>query len=287
MTNVSLFPSISGADCPTFKTIATHIDGTSHIAWCYMTAQPRQCFTAELLQDLNNWCEYMKANADRSNVRYHVIASAAPGIFNLGGDLDLFRRLAEHGDRDLLLDYAIRCIDAIHANLVSFQSSVTTISLVQGEALGGGFETVLSSDVVIAEKRSRMGFPEILFNLFPGMGAYSILSRKLDGKHAEQMILSGKLYSAEELYDMGLVDVLAEDGEGESAVLDYIKRENRARNGFRAFRQARNSTNPISYEELKKSVEIWVDAAMRLEKRDLKMMERLASRQHKAMTHAA
>jgi DSF synthase len=252
-----------------------------------MTEQPRQCFTVELLNDLNNWCEYLTGAAEKRDVRYHVIASAATGIFNLGGDLALFRRLAEEGDRASLLNYAVRCIDALYANLVSFDSAVTTISLVQGEALGGGFETALSSDVVIAERQSRMGFPEVLFNLFPGMGAYSILSRKLDGKRAERMILSGKLYYAEELYEMGLVDVLVENGEGEAAVFDYIKRENRAHNGFRAFRRARNSVNPITYGELKTSVEIWVDAALQLEPRDLKMMERIASRQRKSMPQAA
>jgi DSF synthase len=214
--------------------------------------------------------------------------SAKPVRLNyLGGDLALFIRHVENGDRDLLFDYAMRCIDALYANVVSFRSSVTTLSLVQGEALGGGFETALSSDVLIAEKRSRMGFPEILFNLFPGMGAYSLLSRKVGGKRAEQMILSGKLYTAEELHDMGLVDILADDGEGETAVFDYIRRENRARNGFRAFRQVRNGIDPITYEELEKSIEIWVDAAMQLEKRDLKMMDRLVARQHQTLPKAA
>ena len=49
----------------------------------------------------------------------------------------------------------------------------------QGECLGGGFEAALSSDVIVAEKSARFGFPEILFNLFPGMGAYSFLERKI------------------------------------------------------------------------------------------------------------
>jgi len=286
MNNLALFPAINVAT-PNFQAIATHIDRTHQIAWCYMTEQARQCFTTELLQDLNTWCDYMAANADTLGIRYHVIASTATDIFNLGGDLALFRRLVPNGDRESLLHYAIRCIDALYANITSFRSPVTTISLVQGAALGGGFETALSSDVIIAERRSRLGFPEILFNLFPGMGAYSLLSRKIGGKQAEQMILSGKLYSATELHDMGLVDVLADDGEGEAAVFDYIKRENRARNGFRAFRQARDSINPLTYEELKQSVKIWVDAAMQLDKRDLKMMDRIVARQHQVLPQAA
>ena len=97
-------------------------------------------------------------------------------------------------------------------------SSMTTISLIQGEALGGGFESALSSNVIIAERRARMGFPEILFNLFPGMGAYSLLSRRLGMKRAEDMIFSGRIYTAEELHEMGVVDLLVEDGTGETAV---------------------------------------------------------------------
>lgn len=221
----------------------------------------------------------MRTNAEHTNIKYHVIASRVPGIFNLGGDLDLFRRLVLANDRLSLLDYGTACIDVLYANITHLDQDLTTISLVQGEALGGGFEAALSSDVLIAERGSRMGFPEVLFNLFPGMGAYSLLSRKLDPKRAECMILSGKIYTAEELHGMGLVDLLVDAGEGERTVYEYIKRENRARNGFRSLRRVRDLRDPITYKELTDVLEIWVDAAMKLENRDLRMMERLVARQ--------
>jgi DSF synthase len=114
------------------------------------------------------------------------------------------------------------------------------------------------------------------------MGAFSLLSRRIGARLAQQLILSGKVYEAEELHAMGVVDVIADDGEGELAVYEYIKRENRARNGFAALRQARDSINPITYEELDRIVRIWVDAALRLEARDIKMMDRLVARQARA-----
>ncbi|MEE4331858.1 MAG: crotonase/enoyl-CoA hydratase family protein, partial [Wenzhouxiangella sp.] len=200
----------------------------------------------------------------------------------------MFRELVETGNRAGLQLYARRCIDALHANIRHFNRDITTISLVQGDALGGGFETAMSSDVLIAEKGSKLGLPEVLFNLFPGMGAYSLLSRKLNPAQAERFILSGTLYSAEELYDMGIVDVLADPGEGEMAVYDYVKRENRARNGFRAVRGVRALVNPVTYQELLEITELWVEAALRLESRDLRMMERLVARQsQKAESEAA
>jgi DSF synthase len=93
------------------------------------------------------------------------------------------------------------------------------------------------------------------------------------------MILSGPLHSAEELFEIGVVDILAEDGHGEKEVYDYISREDKARNGITASRAARKCTQPLSYEELRNVTEIWVDAALSLRPRDLRMMERLVKRQ--------
>jgi DSF synthase len=262
-----------------YRQLDVHIDQQYGLAWCYMHSATRPCFSAAMLDDLNNWFAHLRDHADALDLHYHVIASAMPEAYNLGGDLDLFRRLIQARDRSGLLEYGIKCIDALYANMRLLDSAVTTISLVQGNALGGGFEAALSSDVLIAERGVRMGFPEILFNLFPGMGAYSLLSRKLDAKRAERMILSGDLFSAEDLHEMGLVDVLVEPGDGELAVYDYIKRERRARNGFQGLRRARDRVQRVAYEELRDIVELWVDTALRLETRDLRMMQRLVARQ--------
>ncbi|MGB5833935.1 MAG: crotonase/enoyl-CoA hydratase family protein [Thiohalocapsa sp.] len=272
---------------PVYEQVNTHIDSKHNVAWCYMNPAPRSCFNTTLLNELSDWCNYLRDYGLEREIHYHVIASAKSGVYNLGGDLELFRNLIEDGDRAGLKAYGKACIDVLYANIRGFHRPITTISLVQGDALGGGFETALSSEIIIAEKGSRMGFPEILFNLIPGMGAFNLLLRKLDAKRAERIILSGKLYSAEELYDMGLVDELAEEGEGEMAVYDYIRRENRARNGFRALREVRDLLSPITYEQLDGVVEIWVDTALRLERRDLRMMERLVSRQCSVAEQAA
>jgi DSF synthase len=133
--------------------------------------------------------------------------------------------------------------------------------------------------VLIAERGAKMGLPEILFNLFPGMGAMTFLGRRIGHHKAEKINLSGKLYLAEELYDMGVVDVLADPGEGEGAVYDYVRREEKSRNGIMALRSAREVSQPAPYDELVRITEIWVDAALRLDSKDLRMMERLINRQ--------
>jgi DSF synthase len=217
---------------------------------------------------------------EQPDVRYMVTASSHPGVFNYGGDLGRFAELIQARDHERLLHYAKACIEPLYLNAVHLnRDGLKSIALVQGDALGGGFECALSGNVVIAERGVKMGFPEILFNLFPGMGAMTLLGRKIGYTQAEKVILSGKLYSAEEMHALGAVDILAEPGEGEQAVYEFVRKETRQRNGALALRAAREIAQPISHDELMRIAEIWVDAALRLEAKDLRMMERLAARQ--------
>jgi DSF synthase len=216
-----------------------------------------------------------------------VAASKTENVFNLGGDLALFVQLVKSQDRDALAHYAKLCVDNMHSRTCNYNSPLITISLVQGEALGGGFETALSSNVIIAERRARMGMPEILFNLFPGMGAYSLLCRRLGMKRAEEMIFSGRIYTAEELHNMGVVDLLVEDGTGETAVGEYIHRNERHRNGMQAVFSCRQHFQPVAYDEMLNITNIWVDAATRLEEKDLKLMSRLVRSQFRRIQGGA
>ncbi len=272
---------IATAD-PQYQQLRTYYDATYQAYWYYLKAQPRPCFTPTLLAEIQLFYASVSEELAMPNgrdIRFLVASSDIPGVFNLGGDLHLFRHLIQQRDKAGLLRYGVACIDALHINITHLHAELTTISLVQGDALGGGFESALSSNVLIAERGTKMGMPEILFNLFPGMGAYSLLRRKIGMVETERMILSGRIYLAEELYEMGVVDILAEAGEGERKVYAYIKKHLQAANGYGALQRVRDLCAPITYEELYATVEIWVDAAMRLSPRDLRMMERLVAKQ--------
>lgn len=260
--------------------LLTYYDKKYRLVWGYMHAHPRPCFTNILLGELKDWFTELSVQNEK-DIQYAVLASDIPGIYNLGGDLNLFRELIMKQDKPGLLRYAKSCIDALYFKMKNFHRDITHITLVQGDALGGGFECALASDVLIAERNTKLGLPEVLFNLFPGMGAYSLLSRKLDPACAQKMILSGKLYSAEELYEIGVVDVLADEQQGEMAVYDYIRREDKHANSYQALRRVKDCVNPVTHEELMSITEIWVETALRLESRDLRMMERLVTKQSK------
>ncbi|WP_438971581.1 crotonase/enoyl-CoA hydratase family protein [Methylophaga sp.] len=270
-------PHVSGAN-----QMSSHYDEKYKINWLYMHALPRPCFSHALLDEITVFIENMKNEMQQSNQSkydYLVVASKVENVFNLGGDLDLFTQLIEQKDRAALLEYAVKGIDLVYHNHRHFDLDMTTISLIQGDALGGGFEAALSSNVIIAEKGVKMGLPEVLFNLFPGMGAYSLLSRKIGSKAAERMILSGKVYTAEEMFDLGVIDILAEPGEGDLAVYRYVDAGKRSNNTRKAMRNVLDVCNPITYEEMYAIGEIWADAALELTTKDLKMMARLIKRQ--------
>jgi len=173
------------------------------------------------------------------------------------------------------------CIENVYLMSVNLNQPMTTISLVQGDALGGGFEAALSCNVIVSEKGAQFGLPEILFNLFPGMGAYSMLARKIGPAKAEKLIMNGRLYTAAEMHEMGVVDHLAEDGEGERAVYDYVARHARKRNAYQSILQVRHRINPVSRDELMDIADIWVDTATHISSKELRIMERLVRAQEK------
>jgi DSF synthase len=269
-----------------FQQIDTRFDSEFGVMWSIMNPVPRPCFNKTCLNDLlqhhtnlQNTNGKIFSQGNSQQVNYLVLASSVDGVFNLGGDLSVFRTLIQAQDREHLFEYAKLCVENLWT-FYNMRAPITTVALVQGQAMGGGFESALSAHVLIAEKSAVMGLPEVLFNLFPGMGALSFLSRKVGMSVAEKMVRSGKIYTGEELYQMGVVDVLAEDGQGEYALTNWIKKNHRSLNSFQAINRAKQRVNPLTVDELYDITEIWVDAALRLDERNLKVMDRLVRAQN-------
>jgi len=284
--------SASGATNLLLPHIDVKIDFEQRIYWAAMRPSQHPMITMELLRDMMCVQESVRAimeegnREQRQHLEYFVAASQTPGVYNFGGNLAYFADCIRRKDRAGLQEYAYACIDVVYGNAMAFHTPIVTIALVQGDALGGGFECALSFDVLVAERGAKMGLPEILFNLFPGMGAYSFLSRKIGTAAAEKLIVSGKVYTAEELHQLGVVDVLADDGQGENAVLDYIARNRRKLNAHKAIVRSKRRINPLTYEELRDIVDIWLDAAMNLEEQDLRKMTRLVGAQERRLDKA-
>jgi len=266
--------------------LSAYLDRNLHAMWLRWNPAPRPNFNPRLLNDLDRYCRFLTTTAGTVNdhgeevaLDYAILASKVPGVFNLGGDLSLFTELIDSQDRDGLLRYGKACINVLYRNYLGHDLPITTISLIQGECLGGGFEAALSSDLLVAERHARFGFPEILFNLFPGMGAYSFLERRIGKRATEELITSGKIYSAAEMQSMGVVDMVVDEGRGETEIAALIRSRQRNRNALAGIAAARRCVHKLDYAELLGVVEAWVDTALRLSIRDMKLMQRLVTRQ--------
>ncbi len=288
--NMSVIQKTGNASTPKrqYHQIDLEYHSASNALWTYMKPLGVPCFNLGMVEELHQTFAEVQLNKGQyfhddawSPVDYFIIASRHPCTFNLGGDLALFIRLIKARDRHALMSYAKLCVDGIYTRLCNYNASAMTISLVQGDALGGGFEFALSSNIIVAERGVRMGFPEIMFNLFPGMGAYSLLSRRIGMRAAEKMMISGNTYLAEDLEKLGVIDMVVPPGEGTKAVFEMIQKQSKRLNGLRAIYECRRHTNPVSYKELLDITSIWVDSALKLTDKDLHMMNRLVHSQRR------
>jgi DSF synthase len=265
-------------------------DATSTMYW-WMKPTPRPCFNASFLEEVEQFESrlqqhqgWIRHQGHERKVENAVFGSRAPGVFNLGGDLAMFIQSILRKDRRSLAHYGHLCVNNMYRRVTGFDANIVTYSLVQGKAFGGGFECALASQVMIAERGATMSFPEVLFNMFPGMGALSLLGRRIGLKKAEEIIMSGQVFTAKQMYDAGVVDELVEDGTGLATTQAIIQMRQRRHNSYRAMSMAKRHFQPVSLSEMQAIVDIWVDAAMNLETRDMRMMARLVRAQDRLAT---
>ena len=250
-------------------------------------AQPVHNFSLPLLHELRELGQKLRAGTSHWHhdgkiepVNYAVKRSAHPDYFSLGGDLRLLRTCIRNRDREALLGYARLCLEVMHEWSSCANPDMTTISLVQGRALGGGFEAALAADYLIAEAHSTFGFPEIMFGLFPCSGAMSLLARRMPVHQAQRLMTSGKVYTADELHAMGLVDEVCGTGDGVAAVERHIARHASRRAARLSVRRAVERAYPLDFAELLQVVEDWVELALGLTPSELRVMDMLISMQY-------
>jgi DSF synthase len=238
---------------------------------------PIQCYSLAGIAEMQRVLDDIAAHPGL--VRHLVVSSDVPGVFNFGGDLALFVLLVRAQDIDSLKMYGRRCIDMVWWLERAAQRGVHTAVLVQGDTLGGGLESVLPFHKVVFERSAQAGFPEVLFNLFPGMGAWPLTIRKAGYSIAKDMILSGRLFNAEQLHRRSLVDEVVDDGAGEAAIVELVRQVDPRLRGTLAALEAQRLNAPITYEQLASVVDLWAETALTLTMRDLRLMERLARAQ--------
>ncbi len=287
-------PIQAALDAHPFAEFEFDHDREEKILFCRFAFTQRPCFTAAVLSEartVQGFARHLYTGRGEGEppLRYLVLGSRMPGVWNLGGDLDLISSLIREGDRAALRRYAYACCEFGYANATGLgvDLPVISVALVQGDALGVGFEAALSANLIVAERSAKFGLPEILFNLFPGMGAYTFLARRVAPGIAERIIMSGEMYSAEQLHALGAIDVLAPDGQGVDALYDFIGRGGRRYATLRALHSARRLVNGVTFDEMTRIADLWVEAAMKLDEAGQRRMLRLVAAQARRAANPA
>lgn len=266
-------------DSARFTQLSGFYEEGRRTVWMMLQAQPRPCFNHVLIEEIMNLSYLVQRSG--FEVDFWVTGSLVPGMYNTGGDLGFFVETIQQGRREALRAYARACVDCVHAASRGFDTGAISIAMVEGSALGGGFEAALAHHFVLAQRDARLGFPEIAFNLFPGMGGYSLVARRSGMKLAEELIYKGESHTAEWHEQYGLVDLLFEPDQGYVSTRTFIDTLQPKLNGVRAMLRARQRVMQLPRAELMDITEDWVEAAFCLQPKDIAYMERLVQLQNR------
>ena len=114
------------------------------------------------------------------------------------------------------------------------------IAAVNGDAIAGGTEILQATDLRVAVEEARFGLQEVRWGLFPAGGSTVRLARQVPYCHAMEILLTGRLLTAQEALDIGLVNRVVPRSELDSVVEEWTTKL--LRNG------------PLAQQKVKQSV---------------------------------
>jgi 3-hydroxyacyl-CoA dehydrogenase / enoyl-CoA hydratase / 3-hydroxybutyryl-CoA epimerase len=225
-------------------------------------------FDAATLDELN---EHLGAVEKDGSLRGLIIASAKKSIFVAGADLKTLLQAAKTGEMRGFIERGQQVFNRL-ADL-----KIPTVAAIHGASAGGGYEVALACDYRVAsdDPATRIGLPETSLGLLPAWGGCTRLPRLIGVENATEVILKGKLYSAQEASKLGLVDEVAPRDQ----LLEHARKKLRAGKrkmegrapaspASQELRTPKQSGNPAiarAYEIINKTLSISPDESLRME----------------------
>src|SRR5207245_2030959 len=159
-------------------------------------------FDAATLTDLDQQLDFIEEEDALEGV---VILSAKKSICIAGADLKTLLHQAQTGEMGGFVAKGQRTFSRLAA------LKMPTCAAIHGACAGGGYEITLACDWRVAsdDPATRIGLPETALGLIPAWGGCTRLPRLIGAEKAAEVILNGKLYSAQEALKLGLVDEIA------------------------------------------------------------------------------
>src|SRR5262245_418376 len=225
-------------------------------------------FDDATLDELN---EHLDAVENDTSIRGLIITSAKKSIFVAGADLKTLLQASKTGEMGEFVERGQQVFNRL-ADL-----KIPTVASVHGASAGGGYEVALACDYRVAsdDPATRIGLPETGLGLLPAWGGCTRLPRLIGAEKATEVILKGKLCSAQEALKLGLVDEIAPRDQ----LLDVARKKLRdgkhkleggapATPGSQEIAPPKQSGNPAperAYEIINKTQSISPDESLRME----------------------
>ena len=221
-------------------------------------------FDAATLGDLSAQLDFIERE---SSLRGVIVSSAKKSIFIAGADLQTLLRQAEGGGMRDFIAEGQRIFNRFAA------LKIPTVAAIHGACAGGGYEIALACDWRVASDApaTRIGLPETTLGLVPAWGGATRLPRLIGPAKAGEVILKGKLYSAQEALRIGLIDDAVPEEKLPEAAREKLKAGKRAQTLEPVEAepvQAPNSDNPAlarAAEIIKRSLASSVEDSMKRE----------------------
>jgi 3-hydroxyacyl-CoA dehydrogenase/enoyl-CoA hydratase/3-hydroxybutyryl-CoA epimerase len=225
-------------------------------------------FDAATLDELN---EHLDAVEKDASLRGLIITSAKKSIFVAGADLKTLLQAAQRGEMRGFIERGQKVFNRL-ANL-----KIPTVAAIHGASAGGGYEVALACDYRVAsdDPATRIGLPETSLGLLPAWGGCTRLPRFIGPANAAEVILKGKLYSAQEALKLGVVDEVVPRDQLLDRAREKLRTGKRkvqgpssASSASQELRPPKQSGNPAferAYEIVNKTLSISPEESLRME----------------------
>lgn len=209
-----------------------------------------------MVEELEQFAGALDALAERAHVL--ILHSTLRCGFSAGADLRELYERARHLDAAARVAGVRAFLERIHKVLNLLDATpLVTIAAVHGVTFGGGFEVALACDLIIADKMTRFGFPELRLGLIPGFGGIPRLKREVGNGVVRDLLLTGRTVNAARAHAVGLVSQLA--AEGQALIVARATAAQIAKFDTAARQTAKRFIKPIPHEELRREIELFCE----------------------------
>lgn len=215
----------------------------------YITLDRPHVLNAMDLQMHEELCKIWDDFEADDNICVGVITGAGNKAFSVGQDLKELAKMQQEGTARQA-SFGSRGGPGWPRLTERFNRVKPLVAKVQGYALGGGFELVLSCDIIVATQESSFALPEARLGLIPGAGGVFRLSRQIPFRAALGYLITGRTMTAAKALELGLINDVVTANELDACVDGWIQDILRcAPLSIRSIKEALSKSASISIEQ--------------------------------------